>query len=382
MSNGELAWLLPSHVSYFHRKLYHDPVHQRDKEKESESVSRCYFLLEMTSRSFSSVIQELHPELKLPVAIFYLILRALDTVEDDMTLPLEKKDSLLRDFHNVIEIEGWTFNDSGPDEPDRELLVQFDVVVKEFRACKLEYRTIIADITKKMGNGMADFANNAEHDMNGVNTVKEYDLYCHYVAGLVGEGLTRLFVESKLGNPLLLDRPYLHESMGLFLQKVNVIRDVREDWDGKRRFWPKEIWSKHVQNFDDLFKPENREKALDCSTEMVLNALQHAEECLFYLAGLKEQSVFNFCAIPQTMAIATLELVFQNTSLFDRNVKITKGQACQLMIESSQNLRVVSEVFRKYSHKILRKNKPKDPNFFKMSMTCAKVSHLQPTHNE
>lgn len=29
-------------------------------------------------------------------------------------------------------------------------------------------------------------------------SLREYDLYCHYVAGLVGEGLTRMFAESGL----------------------------------------------------------------------------------------------------------------------------------------------------------------------------------------
>ena len=361
---GILSRIIQSHIC---RKLWHDPVHQRNKDKESETVSKCYYYLDMTSRSFSSVIQELHPELKLPIVLFYLCLRGLDTIEDDMTLPLEKKEPLLRDFHGILEKEGWTFDGSGPDEKDRELLVHFDVVVTEFKATKSEYRVIISDITKKMGNGMADYLS------KGVTTVDDYDLYCHYVAGVVGEGLTRLFVEAKLGNPLLLERPFLHESMGRFLQKVNVIRDIKEDWDDKRRFWPKEIWSKHVENFEDLFKPENREKALNCSSEMILNALQHAEECLFYLAGLKEQSVYNFCAIPQSMAIATLELCFQNGNMFERNVKISKGQACQIMIESSQNLEVVAELFRGYARKILKKNNPRDPNFLKISMTCSKV---------
>src|SRR5262249_27863658 len=137
----------------------------------------------------------------------------------------------------------------------------------------------------------------AEFNEAGVDTVADYDLYCHYVAGLVGEGLTRLFVESGFGNAALLGRPNLHESMGLFLQKTNIIRDVREDRDDSRRFWPREIWSKHVSRWEDLFDPQYRDAALDCSSEMVLNALGHVDECLFYLAGLKEQSVFNFAAI-------------------------------------------------------------------------------------
>jgi farnesyl-diphosphate farnesyltransferase len=329
----------------------------------------------MTSRSFSAVIQELNPELLVPVALFYLILRGLDTIEDDMSIPLEKKEPLLRDFYNIIEKEGWTFDGNGPDEKDRELLVHFDVVVTEFVILKPAYKAIIKDIAKKMGDGMADYANNAEHNINGINTVKDYELYCHYVAGLVGEGLTRLFVESGLANRALLSRPELAESMGQFLQKTNIIRDIREDFDDKRRFYPKEIWSKHVEKFDELFDPKNRQAAINCSSEMILNALQHADECLFYMAGIKDQSVFNFVAIPQSMAIATLELVFQNPNIFERNVKITKGDACELMMQSSQNLRVVCDVFKRYAKRIHKKNSPKDPNFLQISMACAKVGN-------
>lgn len=350
-------------------------MHRRDKERESASLRICFEFLDLTSRSFAAVILELHPELLVPITLFYLILRGLDTIEDDMTVPLGKKEPLLRDFYKNTEVEGWNFDGNGPEEKDRELLVQFENVVEEFGKIKPAYRDIIKDITKKMGNGMADYANNAEHNVNGVNTIKDYDLYCHYVAGLVGNGLTRLFVESKLANPALLDRPHLQESMGLFLQKTNIIRDVREDFDDKRRFWPKEIWSKYVDDFADLFKPENVEAALNCSSEMVLNSLGHASECLFYLAGLKEQSVFNFAAIPQSMAIATLDVVFRNPDIFRRNVKITRGQACQIMVDSTQNLQLVCEVFRTYLRKIHKKNTPRDPNFLKISIACGKVGN-------
>ena len=355
------------------RKTWHDAVHTRDPSKESDTLKECFKYLDLTSRSFSAVIQELNPELLVPIALFYLILRGLDTIEDDMTIPLESKEPLLRNFHNIVEKEGWTFTDNGPNEKDRELLVHFDVVVTEFILIKPAYKVIIKDIAKQMGNGMADYANNAEHNINGVNTIEDYELYCHYVAGLVGDGLTRLFVESGLANAGLLKRPDLAESMGQFLQKTNIIRDIKEDFDDGRRFWPKEIWSKHVDKFDDLFDPNNRQAALNCSSEMVLNSLKHADECLFYMAGIKDQSVFNFVAIPQSMAIATLELVFQNPKIFEKNVKITKGAACDLMTKSTQNLGVVCEVFRSYAKKIHKKNTPRDPNFLQISIACGKV---------
>lgn len=293
-----------------------------------------------------------------------------------MTIPLKRKEPLLRNFQNILEEDGWTFNENGPNEKDRDLLVHFDCVVTEFKLVKPAYKAIIKDITEKMGNGMADNANNAELNTNGIATVKEYELYCHYVAGLVGDGLTQLFVESNLANPALLRRPELAESMGQFLQKTNIIRDIREDFDDKRRFYPKEIWSKHVDKFDDLFDPKNLDKALNCSSEMVLNALGNVEECLFYMAGIKDQSVFNFVAIPQAMAIATLELVFRNPNIFKTVVKITKGDACHLMMESSQNLRTVCDIFKRYARRISKKNTPKDPNFLQISVACGKIEQF------
>jgi farnesyl-diphosphate farnesyltransferase len=161
--------------------------------------------------------------------------------------------------------------------------------------------------------------------------------------------------------------------MGQLLQKTNIIRDIHEDWKDGRRWYPREIWSKHVDEWDHMFDPAHREQALNCVSEMVLNALKHVEECLFYMAGMKDQSVFNFVAIPQGMAIATLELVFRNPAVLERNVKITKGEACQIMIESTQNLQVECEVFRKFVRKIHEKNDPRDPNFLAISVQCGKV---------
>lgn len=359
----------------------HKPVHERDESNESHDVKECWRFLALTSRSFVAVIQQVHPELLMPICVFYLILRGLDTIEDDMTISIEEKEPLLRQFYTFVDDENWNFHGSGPDEKDRELLVEFDCVTREFnRINEEEYKAIIRDITKRMGNGMADYAKNAES--TAVKTIADYELYCHYVAGLVGEGLTRLFVKAKLASPTLLEKPELSESMGQFLQHTNIIRDIREDYDDNRSFWPKEVWSKYVDKFSYLFllDLQAREKALQCSSEMVLMALNRADECLSYMAGIQEQSIFNFVAIPQSMAIATLELCFQNPAIFDRNVKMTKVTACQLMIESTQDLQRVCGVFRRYAKRIQSKNKPSDPNFNNINVACANIERFIETN--
>lgn len=62
------------------------------------------------------------------ICLFYLILRGLDTVEDDMSIPLEVKRPLLVDFHEKLYVSGWNFDGNGPNEKDRQLLVEFNLV--------------------------------------------------------------------------------------------------------------------------------------------------------------------------------------------------------------------------------------------------------------
>lgn len=76
-------------------------------QKISENELYCYQTLSKVSRSFSSVILELCPELRMPICIFYLVLRGLDTVEDDMSIPLAKKLKLLKEFASHLEEPGW-----------------------------------------------------------------------------------------------------------------------------------------------------------------------------------------------------------------------------------------------------------------------------------
>lgn len=51
-----------------------------------DDVSWCYAVLTKVSRSFAVVIQQLPDEMKDAIMIFYLVLRGLDSVEDDMTV--------------------------------------------------------------------------------------------------------------------------------------------------------------------------------------------------------------------------------------------------------------------------------------------------------
>ncbi|XP_067274398.1 squalene synthase isoform X2 [Pseudorasbora parva] len=324
-----------------------------DYDSMSETLRTCYAYLNQTSRSFAAVIQALDGELRHAVCIFYLVLRALDTVEDDMTIPLEKKVPLLNDFHSFLYQPEWCFTESR--EKDRQVLEDFPTISVEFRNLGQEYREVISDICHRMGSGMAEFLEKK------VASMKEWDKYCHYVAGLVGIGLSRLFSASQLEDPEVGMDTELANSMGLFLQKTNIIRDYLEDQQQGRAFWPQEAWSQFACRLEDLAQPQHLSSALSCLNLLVTDALRHVPDVIAYLSRLRNQSVFNFCAIPQVMAIATLSACYNNPQVFQGVVKIRKGQAVTLMMQAT-NMAAVQGIITQYSQEILQKVSVSDPS--------------------
>jgi farnesyl-diphosphate farnesyltransferase len=124
--------------------------------------------------------------------------------------------------------------------------------------------------------------------------------------------------------------------MGLFLQKTNIIRDYLEDYVDGRAFWPQEVWKGYTEygELGELAKPENRGRAVECLNHLITDALQCIPECLQYMTLLQTEEVFRFCAIPQVMAIATLSQLYNNPLVFTGVVKIRKGQAAQLILDT------------------------------------------------
>jgi farnesyl-diphosphate farnesyltransferase len=206
---------------------------------------------------------------------------------------------------------------------------------------------VISEVAKKMGNGMADFAglSTPSQPVAEVSSIENYDLYCHYVAGLVGEGLSGLFSASGKERPWISQQLTLSNSMGLLLQKTNILRDIKEDVDEGRGFWPREIWEKHGFNSMKEIVQVGREKeALFAASEMTLDALRHATDALDYMTLLKCQSVFNFVAIPAVMAMATLERCFMNEKILKGNVKIRKGEAVSVGIPRTETRLLIAVI--------------------------------------
>jgi farnesyl-diphosphate farnesyltransferase len=329
---------------------------------ELTDIEFCYAALDKVSRSFAMVIRQLPDELRLPVCIFYLTLRGLDTVEDDMQLPVEEKLYLLKNFHCQCSNEKFSLHNVGDTEDYRQLMLHYYKVARAFNRLHLKYRTVIKDICQTMGEGMADFA------QRKVITAADYDLYCHYVAGLVGYGLSGLFSASGFEDERLKEQLHISNAMGLLLQKTNITRDYHEDMLQGRIFWHESVWKKYAEDFSWFFQNSHHPDALNCLVEMVNDALGHLPDCLHYLRLLQNKKVFRFCAIPQVMAVATLAEIYANPDVFIRNVKIRKGKSARMIIETN-DIQSVKMFFEKSLQQIENKLKSDLP-------ACSETKYL------
>ena len=352
-----------------------------------DDLAFCNDILVKVSRSFAAVIQQLPPTLLVDILIFYLVLRALDTIEDD-TKAFEshavKVQHLLDFTTNALgDNTHWSMDGVGQGD-ERRLLQEFPKAHAVFACLQPESQQVIRDITLRMAQGMAEFV---DKDLGqGTSDVNEYNRYCHFVAGLVGEGLSRLFAASGLEQPSLASELKLSDQMGLFLQKTNIIRDYLEDYVDKRAFWPQSIWKKYSATgelgyFANPTSPEVQAKALECLNELVTDALELVPDCLQYMDKLECAEVFRFCAIPQVMAIATLAKCYNNLDVFTGVVKIRKGLSCKLLLRTN-SIAEVHHTFYAFAQAIklkaaaARDKGVLDPTYERTSQACAKIMSL------
>ncbi|KAJ8507882.1 hypothetical protein ONZ45_g9803 [Pleurotus djamor] len=373
MSFSEILQISIRHPTKVHRLLtfYHQRRNQRKyamvpSAQESAEMKRCWELLDMCSMVFSPAIRRLPGDLRAAVCLMYLVLRAADTIEDDLTLDLDIKIQLLKSFPDVLSVEGWTHTACDPKEKDSQLLAEFDVVIHELNRINPVYMKIVKDSCREMTSGMVDYLKKQSAMEDGANwkldSLADFDLYSHYAGGLVGQGLTRLFGASGLERHWLADQETLSDSVGHLLQKIHMLRDYREDVDLGRCYWPRDVWMKHgFERVEDLSDPSREREALHVVSELIVVVLGHALDTLDFISLLRNPQIFEFVAGVGVMSALSTKLVFMNPAVFHGKVKPTK-QECFAVLASLRNVNDVAKVFATMANAIRRRAQRSDPS--------------------
>jgi len=188
--------------------------------------------LDAVSRSFALCIPQLEPPFRDRVALSYLLMRVLDTVEDapftdkaEQARQFERLRGFLRALPPHAEVDA--FAAGFPAEltsGERALVGDTLSLLEDAHALPLAARAAIFGAVDRMAVGMAGYARRGP--VLRLVDVEDVSRYCCFVAGVVGELLTALFV---LGRPQPGPPLVLAYHFGLFLQKVNILKDQQED---------------------------------------------------------------------------------------------------------------------------------------------------------
>lgn len=188
--------------------------------------------LDVVSRSFALCIPQLAPPFRDHVGLAYLLFRVLDTVEDapfgeqaTQQRQFERLRSFLRTMpaRPVVDAFVATFPPQIT-EGERALLQETYGLLEDGHALPSLSRAVMFRALDRMALGMAGYTRRPAplRLIDG----EDVSRYCCFVAGVVGEMLTDLWaLDRNATGP----SPVLAYHFGLFLQKVNILKDQAED---------------------------------------------------------------------------------------------------------------------------------------------------------
>jgi phytoene/squalene synthetase len=189
-------------------------------------------LLDGVSRSFAMCIPQLERPFRDQVGLAYLLLRVLDTVEDtsfDDVHVQQQQFEHLRAFLVTMphrhEVDAFVARfPARLSSQESELLEHTFALLEDGHGLSTHVRTTIFRATDRMARGMAAYTRRP----SGLRLLDVEDVarYCCFVAGVVGEMLTQLWA---FGNTTPPPPTRLAYHFGLFLQKVNILKDQHED---------------------------------------------------------------------------------------------------------------------------------------------------------
>lgn len=306
-------------------------------------------LLQGVSRTFALTIPQLPPMLAKPVSNAYLLCRIVDTIEDEVALDSAQKRRFCQQFARIVrgaeapeplrdELAPLLSTQTIPAE--HELIHVIPRVIGITHGFEAEQRDALACCVEIMAEGMAEFQ---DRDLrHGVATLAEMDRYCYYVAGVVGEMLTRLFCHYSSAIAAHRDEMMrLAVSFGQGLQMTNILKDLWDD-HGRGVCWlPQNVFDATGFELRDL-KPHHNDPRFRAGFQQLIgiahghlaNALRYTLLIPSYETGLRE-----FCLWALGMAVLTLRKVNSHLDFSaSSEVKITR-RAVKTTIATSRLLR-------------------------------------------
>ena len=314
-------------------------------------------ILPGVSRTFALTIPVLPGELATVVTNAYLLCRVADTIEDDAGLDDRQKTHFHTRFVRVVE--GLEPADAfaaelAPLLSDRTLEDERDLVRNTARVIRITHsfssaeRDALTRCVRIMCRGMPAFQRNKSPV--GLASLRNLDEYCYYVAGVVGEMLTELFV---LHCPELVTKReqmlQLAVSFGQGLQMTNILKDIWDDRQTGTCWLPRSVFEQHGFDLKNLESAHGSPEFAAGLNDLVGIAHAHLRNALEYscLIPKREAGIRKFCLWAIGMAVLTLRRIHENPAFSSGSeVKISRRAVkatvvtTNLLLRSNRGLRI------------------------------------------
>jgi len=279
--------------------------------------------------------------LKIPVLIIYLQDRLLDNFEDEILDPdinIEERKKMMDKvvdlftptIDNIEDIAGEiaSYADLMPKKPLRELTSNALILRQAYDSLDDVVKDISYKWLEEMNRGMKKYLD------NNVKTFIDLDEYCYYVAGTVGGFLTDVVVfyssipveqsEIMLAN---------YNSSGLFLQKVNLIRDIKKDIENREKhYWPLISLKTSIKR---LMSIENKVEGINTLDKMIGDVKSHIPNLVNYYHAIPREltGYRKFYSINNALGLATIEKMEGNLDVLygGKPVKVSKLSFLNIM---------------------------------------------------
>ncbi|MGZ3692519.1 MAG: squalene/phytoene synthase family protein [Pseudobdellovibrio sp.] len=272
--------------------------------------------LDQVSRSFAFCIARLPEPLRTRVSLAYLLCRVLDTAEDAIWPVHAQKQQSFAGFDSFLDqvpspesVRIWIQKVNANDIKDSEknLVSDFQNLLNDFHSLPASTKEKMRKSIVCMSRGMNYFSDLYQGQLK-LKNLKEVNQYCFFVAGIVGELLTDLIGEAVA--PITIPRETYMKShhFGLFLQKINILKDQRDDEKNNKFFI------------------HNKE-------EFIFSLKTNAQQALSYILSIPtQQKEFRlFCSWSLFIGLSSLNLMQKSSLLSSLANKLPRALTEQLI---------------------------------------------------
>lgn len=308
--------------------------------------------LDGVSRTFAFTIPQLPEGLRETVTNAYLLCRIADTIEDDPKLDAETKDAFHQRFL-AAATDGAGVDTFAVDlrsavapttlRAEKDLIQDCPRVLRLTHDLGQRPRRAVLACLATMSEGMARFARSRSR--RGLTDVAEYEEYCYYVAGVVGEMLTEIFCDH---SPSIENvRSELEErsvAFGLGLQMTNILKDIRDDWDHGACWLPNDVFASHGFDLQSFEPPLGDDGPAFAAGIQDLVAIAHGNlrHALDYTLAIdrNEVGIRRFLIWATLLATSTLQKV-STRPLFSKGseVKVSRRRVAAIVALSNTMIR-------------------------------------------